>query len=91
MLTTLRDKRKISRLPARRTATVSFGAARPPAACVIWDISEADARLAMARPRADLPRHFALNLYDDDGVQWNCELVWTDSRFIGVKFIGRVP
>jgi hypothetical protein len=91
MLTRFREERMASRLPTRRAATVSFGAARPPVACVIWDISDAGARLAMARPQGDLPDHFTLNLCADGSVSWDCEVMWKDSRFVGVKFTGRVP
>jgi hypothetical protein len=91
MLTRLREERKTSRIPARRSATVSFGPETPPVTCVIWDISEGGARLAIARPSADLPRHFTLNLYKDGSVQWTCEVVWIDARFVGVKFIGGAP
>ena len=91
MLTRLREGRKTSRLPARRAATVSFGTETPPVTCVIWDISEGGARLAVARPLKDLPPRFTLNLYKDGSIKWNCEVVWTDSRFVGVKFTGLVP
>jgi hypothetical protein len=90
MLTRFRQDRKTSRLPARRAATVRFGAETPPVTCVVWDISEAGARLALARSQVDLPRRFTLNLDADSGVGRTCEVVWTDSRFVGVKFTGRV-
>jgi hypothetical protein len=73
MLTRFREERKASRLPTRRAATVSFGAASPPLACMIWDISDAGARLAMARSQADLPDHFTLNPCDDGSASRNCE------------------
>jgi hypothetical protein len=40
--------------------------------CVIWDISGGGARLAVGHSLADLPH--------------DCEVVWTDARFVGVKF-----
>jgi hypothetical protein len=70
---------------------VSFGAENPPVNCVIWDISEGGARLAIALPMADIPRRFALTLLADGSVQKGCEVVWTDSRFVGVKFIEQAP
>ena len=91
MLTRSREDRKTYRVPARRAATVSFGADTPPVTCVIWDISKAGARLAVARPMPDLPRHFTLNVYKDGSVKWNCEVIWTDARFVGVRFISLVP
>jgi PilZ domain len=58
---------------------------------VIWDISEGGARLAVALPLADLPNHFILVLRKDRSVQKHCEVVWTDKRFVGVKFTERAP
>jgi hypothetical protein len=75
----------------RRAATVSFGAARAPVDCVIWDMSEGGARLAVALPLAELPPRFTLNLFKDCAVQKDCEVVWSDKRFVGVKFTGRIP
>jgi hypothetical protein len=91
MLARIRDKRTRSRLPARRAATVIFDNETPPVTCVIWDISEGGARLAVARPTPDLPPRFTLNLYRDGSIKWDCEVVWTDSQFVGVKFIGLLP
>src|SRR5258707_3375361 len=63
MLERAPEKRRTFRRPARRAASVSFGPEAPPVTCVIWDISEGGARLAIARPIADLPRNFVLYLY----------------------------
>jgi hypothetical protein len=91
MLTRSREQRKSVRRFRRRAATVSFGAEKPSVKCVIWDISEGGARLAIALRSADLPHHFTLNLFRDGSVQRNCEVVWTDKRFVGVKFTGLAP
>jgi hypothetical protein len=64
---------------------LTFGAEEPAMPCVIWNISEGGARLAVARS-TDLPRHFTLSLHKDGSAQHACEVVWTDSRFVGVKF-----
>jgi hypothetical protein len=64
---------------------------RPAVSCVIWDISEGGARLAIALPSTDLPTSFTLNLFPDGSVQRNCEVVWTDRRFVGVKFNEQRP
>jgi hypothetical protein len=79
------EQRKGVRYPRRRAAEVIFGENEPPISCVIWDISDSGARLAVARPRAELPRTFTLVLLK--GVQRNCQVVWTHTRFVGVKFI----
>ena len=91
MLERAPEKRRTFRRPARRAASVSFGPEAPPVTCVIWDISEGGARLAIARPIADLPRNFVLNLYKNGSVKWNCEVVWSDARFVGVKFTAAAP
>ena len=90
MLTRLPEQRKAVRRFTRRSASVTFGPNVPPSPCVIWDLSEGGARLAIARPISELPRHFLLNLYKDGSVKWACEVVWTDSKFVGVKFNGLV-
>jgi PilZ domain len=90
MLNRFYQQRQTSRLPARRAATVSFGEEGSPVPCVIWDISEDGARLAVAYP-ANLPDHFTLNLFKDFSVRRDCEVVWTDGRFVGVRFISLVP
>jgi hypothetical protein len=72
----------------RRAATVSLGAEKSPVNCVIWDISEGGARLTVAHPLADLPHQFTLNLnfFKNGSAQRNCEIIWIDKRFVGVKF-----
>jgi len=85
----LYQKRQASRLPARRAAIVTFDAERLPVTCVIWDISESGARLAVAHPE-NLPDHFTLNLFKDGSVRRDCEVVWTDARFVGVRFTSLV-
>lgn len=87
MLAATREYRKHRRQPMRRAAAVILQAAGNPIRCVIWDMSDGGARLAIAHPAAALPRTFSLLLMKDAGVRRNCEVVWTDSRFVGVKFI----
>ena len=58
--------------------------------CVIWDISDGGARLAVGHSLTDLPRHFTLNLFKDGSVRRDCEVVWTDTKFVGVKFTSLV-
>jgi len=41
----------------RRAAAVVLQAAGNPVRCVIWDMSDGGARLAIAHPAAELPRH----------------------------------
>ncbi len=91
MLTRSREQRKSLRRFLRRAATLSFGEQRPTVKCVIWDISQGGARLAVAAPLRELPREFTLNLSADGNIRRNCEVVWMDRRFVGVKFTGLVP
>jgi hypothetical protein len=86
MLKRRHDDRSSVRRPARRAATVSFGVEKPSVPCVIWDISDGGARLAVGHPLADIPTHFTLNLLRDGSGSRDCEVVWTDARFVGVKF-----
>jgi hypothetical protein len=86
MLPQRQEKRKSFRRPVRRAAEVIFGAHEQAVRCVIWDISDSGARLAIARPSAKIPPTFTLVLFKDGSEQRNCEVVWTDTRFVGVKF-----
>ena len=81
------NKRKARRLQMRRYGEVVTGPREPPLKCVIWDISDSGARLAVARPIMALPPRFALHLVKGGQVQRKCEIVWTDTRFVGVKFV----
>ena len=91
MLTRYQEPRKGARRFTRRAAAVSFGAGKQLVTCVIWDISEGGARLAIALPLADLPNRFILVLRKDRSVLRNCEVVWTDKKFVGVKFTEQTP
>jgi PilZ domain len=87
MLSRRRDNRKAVRLPVRRAAEVFFGRREPPVRCVIWDISDGGARLAVAHPILTLPPIFTLSLRRDGSEQRKCEVVWTDARYVGVRFV----
>ena len=81
-----RAQRKTIRRPARRAAMVSFERGKPVINCRIWDISEDGARLAVAHPMAQLPNQFTLSWLKDGSAKRDCEVVWTDRRFVAVKF-----
>jgi PilZ domain len=87
MLLQRQDQRKARRRPMRRAAVVSFAPVGKPLSCVVWDMSEGGARLAIACPTADVPREFQLVLTRDGSVRRNCAVVWTNARFVGVKFL----
>jgi PilZ domain len=82
-----REKRKKPRHPMRRAAEVVFGPHEAPVPCVVWDMSDGGARLAIARPMTELPQTFSLVLYKDGSVGRKCEVVWTDTRYVGVRFL----
>jgi PilZ domain len=71
----------------RRAAEVVLGTAEPRVHCVVWDMSDGGARLAVAHPLTSLPRTFTLVLDKDGSIRRNCEVVWTDARYVGVKFV----
>jgi len=81
------DKRKATRLSTHRAAEVLFGANEPAVRCVVWDICDGGARLAVAHPILSLPNVFTLSLCKDGGERRKCKVVWTDTRFVGVKFV----
>jgi hypothetical protein len=87
MITQHRDQRKAQRRPMRRPAVVSFAHPSKCFACVVWDMSGSGARLAIACPTAEVPHKFDLLLTKDGAVRRSCEIVWTNSRFVGVKFL----
>ena len=87
MLARKRNYRKQTRRPMHRGAAVVLQAAWTPVRCVVWDISDGGARLAISYPTAELPRSFTLLLTKDASVRRNCEVVWVDERFVGVRFV----
>jgi PilZ domain len=87
MLPPCQEHRKSQRSFMRRGAELIFDAQEAPAGCVIWDISDGGARLSVAHPFKDLPHTFTLVMFKDASVRRDCEVVWTDTRYVGVKFI----
>lgn len=69
----------------RRDAHVIFKAHEQPIRCVVHDLSNGGARLGFTVGSAGLPSTFILVLFKDS-VQRDCEMVWTDGRFVGVRF-----
>jgi hypothetical protein len=70
----------------RRDAQVVFEGQEQHVGCALHDISNGGARLSFTAPLTVLPRTFTLVLFKDS-VQGNCELVWSDRRVVGIKFI----
>src|SRR5580692_7468153 len=86
MLARSRESRRNVRRWMRRDAQVIFEGHEQFIGCVVHDISNGGARLSFTAPLAVLPRTFTLVLFKDS-VQRDCELVWSDRRFVGIKFI----
>jgi hypothetical protein len=57
-----------------------------PMVCVVWDLSEGGARLAMAS-RQELPEEIALTLDRSDTIGTRCRVVWRSQDQIGVEFL----
>jgi hypothetical protein len=57
------EQRKTLRRFTRCAATLSFDAQRPSVDCVIWDLSQGGARLAIALPLTELPHQFTLHVF----------------------------
>jgi hypothetical protein len=70
----------------RRKAEAILGPHKLPIRCLVHDLSNGGARLSFAAPLPDLHRSITLVLFKDS-VQRDCEIVWTDGYFVGVKFV----
>jgi hypothetical protein len=84
-----RESRKSARFLMRRGAEVIFDAPELPIRCVVSDLSDSGARLSFANPIAGLAHNFTLMVFNDASAQRDCEVVWTDRRSAGVKFVGQ--
>jgi hypothetical protein len=81
-----REHRKAKRTPRRQAAWIVLdgGCAQYP--CVLWDISEAGARIAAAHGSA-LPDIFGLFLTKDGKSRRFCQVVWRRGGLLGVRFV----
>ncbi len=82
-----KEHRKTPRRPTRRAAEIVIAGIEQRNPCVIFDISSGGARLAIGRSTRDLPDRFTLSLYKDGSAQRDCEVVWFDYKYVGVKFV----
>jgi PilZ domain len=85
MLARSRESRKSLRRWMRRDAHIVFKTHGQPIRCVVRDLSHGGARLSFTVGSAALPNTFTLVLFKDS-IQRDCEMVWTDGRFVGVRF-----
>jgi len=80
-----REQRKAKRTPRRQAAWIVLeGGAQ--VACVLWDISDAGARIAAARAAA-LPDVFGLFLSKDGKSRRFCRVAWRRGGQLGVQFV----
>jgi hypothetical protein len=62
-----------------------LGDLSPLTRCVVWDLSPGGARFAVVARTGAIPKKITLWLAKTD--RRDCEVVWRDKRFLGVKFI----
>ena len=80
------ENRKNMRYPMRRRAEVILAPDEQPIRCILHDMSNSGARLYFSDQIERVPGTFTLVLVRDSAHR-ECEVVWTDGRFVGVKFI----
>lgn len=56
--------------------------------CVLADISEGGAQIALETPRK-MPRRFRLRIQGNLPVHRLCETVWQEGAMLGVRFLAR--
>src|SRR5262249_36578187 len=88
MLARTSEGRRSARRWVRRNVQIIVGTHVQQTQCVLQDISDGGARLSFRGRAMDLPRNFTLALYEGS-VRRECEVVWSDGRFVGVKFISK--
>jgi hypothetical protein len=81
-----RESRKSVQRWMRREAKVILEPHKLPIRCVVHDLSNGGARLSFTAPFPVSPRGITLMLFKDS-VRRDCEMVWTDGYFVGVKFV----
>jgi hypothetical protein len=80
------DRRKSPRHQVIKTAWMRTKHDPLPSVCVLWDVSEGGARLAVARPEA-VPDDLTIALNRDDKVGTACRVVWRSKEQVGLEFI----
>jgi len=79
------ERRKSERHQVIQTAWMRTKHDPLPSVCVLWDVSEDGARLAVARPEA-VPDDVTIALDRDDKVGTACRVVWRSREQIGLQF-----
>ena len=81
-----RDKRRARRRDVIYPVMIESLAGDCSIPCLIQDISETGARLAL-RDVADIPDEFLLRLAENRAPNRHCKVVWQDELSVGVSFI----
>lgn len=80
------NKRRLKRRTMHYPAWIAFDSGRQVVNCVIRDMSDGGARLMITFPVGLLPDTFNLWLDKNGKVQRECELVWKQPPYLGVRF-----
>ena len=80
------NKRKSVRRPLSYPGRIDIGDGSPPRECVLNDVSEEGAQIAVAAPQ-ELPENFTLILGFDGTARRRCRVMWRSETRIGVGFI----
>ena len=83
------EKRRARRRPISQRAWVDFGPGTRLQQCVVRDMSDNGARLALGVPGL-APAEFVLQFSPDGSVGRRCEVRWQRGGDIGVKFTARL-
>ena len=86
-----RDNRKAKRRMVHYPAWLLIDAGQQPVECIIRDMSDTGARIALSSRIAALPNKFTLWLDKNGKVQRQCRIMWTHAGYVGVRFEGRFP
>lgn len=85
-----RDSRKAKRRVIDYPAWLLLDTSRQPVECIIRDMSDTGARIAIISPIKALPHRFMLWLDEKGKVQRECEIVWMKAGYVGVRFAATV-
>ena len=84
-----RDNRRAKRQPIHYPAWLLVAASGQPVECMIIDMSDSSARIALRSQIIALPNKFTLLLDKNGKVQRQCKIVWANPGNVGVRFEGR--
>jgi PilZ domain len=83
------EKRRAKRRQISQRAWVDFGPGTRVQQCLVKDMSDSGARLALGVPEL-APAEFVLQFAPDGSVGRRCEVRWQRGGDIGVKFTARL-